>query len=453
MSSHLKTKIIAGALGLAMLPMIVLTWFTYSVFDTRCTQLLNAQYAQAVEFAGRDLRLLRGSGGYWLTEQKLAQVFDAIELFDDGTLQVLDSDGTTLYYRAENDDWIDQSISAHLDKLHFETKLEDTGWTVSFDVDKVKAESGLYVLRGMLILVIMLCAIAVVWGASRLSNSITHPLSDMMEQMERMERGELKVNISVDSDDEIGVLAQKFTAMSRSLQNYIDRYYVARMKQGEAELKALKAQISPHYLYNTLEVIRMQAVNEDAPTAAHMIELLGQQMQYALSDATVISLHEELELVRSYVALLNFRYDNKIQLDVQEKNFGGFEIPKLSLQPLVENAYKHGLKTKPGMRLVQITVEAVDKDLEITVLDNGVGIGPAVLAELQKQLQGTAKPKPEHQTGGVGLKNVHDRLKSLYGEGYGLTVSSWPGVGTAVCLKLPKRIKEEPDHVEFDSGR
>ena len=453
MSSHLKTKIVAGALGLAMLPMIVLTWFTYSFFDARCTQLLNAQYAQAVEFAGRDLRLLGGTGGHWLTAQTLAQVFDSIELFDEGTLQVMDIDGTTLYYRAENDDWIDQSISAHLDKLHFETKLEDTGWTVSFDVDKVKAESGLYVLRGMLILVIMLCAIAVVWGASRLSNGITRPLSDMMEQMERMERGELKVNIAVDSDDEIGVLAKKFTAMSRSLQSYIDRYYVARMKQGEAELKALKAQISPHYLYNTLEVIRMQAVSEEAPTAAHMIELLGQQMQYALSDATVISLHEELDLVRSYMALLNFRYNNKIQLDIQEKSFGGFEIPKLSLQPLVENSYKHGLKNKPGMGLVQITVEAVDNDLEITVLDNGTGMSPAALTALQKQLQGTAKPKPEHQTGGVGLKNVHDRLKSLYGEGYGLTVSSWPGVGTAVCLKLPKYIKEEPAHVEFDSGR
>lgn len=164
MSRHLKTKIIAGALFLAMLPMIVLTWFTYRVFDTRFTQLLDAQYAQAVEFAGRDLRLLGDLGGYQLTEQRLALVFDSIELFDVGTLQIRDSDGTVLYYRAENDSWIDQSIAANLDKLHFETKLEDTGWTVSFDVDKVKAESGLYVLRGMLILVIMLCAIAVVWG-------------------------------------------------------------------------------------------------------------------------------------------------------------------------------------------------------------------------------------------------------------------------------------------------
>lgn len=453
MSRHLKTKIIVGALGLAMLPMIVLTWFTYRVFDARCTELLDAQYMQAVEFAGRGLRLLRSASSSHLTEQDLALVFDSLDIFDNGTLRVIDSDGFILYHRAENDNWIDQSIAANLDKLHFETRLEDTGWTVSFDVDKVKAESSLYVLRGMLVLVIMLCAIAVVWGASRLSNGITRPLSDMMEQMERMERGELKVNIAVDSNDEIGVLAKKFTTMSRSLQSYIDRYYVARMKQGEAELKALKAQISPHYLYNTLEVIRMQAVNEEAPTAAHMIELLGQQMQYALSDATVISLHGELDLIRSYVALLNFRYNNKIQLDIQEKNFGGFEIPKLSLQPLVENSYKHGLKAKPGMCLVQITVEAVENDLEITVLDNGTGMSPAALTTLQKQLQGTTKPKPEQQTGGVGLKNVHDRLKSLYGEGYGLTVSSWPGVGTAVCLKLPKRIKEEPAHVEFDSGR
>ena len=100
-----------------------------------------------------------------------------------------------------------------------------------------------------------------------------------------MERGELKVNIAVDSDDEIGILARKFNTMSRSLQNYINRYYVARMKQNEAELNALKAQISPHYPNNTLEVIRMQAVSEDAPVAAHMIELLGQQMQYALDNA------------------------------------------------------------------------------------------------------------------------------------------------------------------------
>lgn len=453
MSRHLKTKIIVGALGLAMLPMIVLTWFTYRVFDARCTELLDAQYMQAVEFAGRSLRLLRSASSSHLTEQDLALVFDSLDIFDNGTLRIVDSDGSILYHRAENDNWIDQSIAANLDKLHFETRLEDTGWTVCFDVDKVKAQSELYVLRGLLVLVIMVCAIAVVWGASRLSNGITRPLSDMMEQMERMERGELKVNIAVDSDDEIGILARKFNTMSRSLQSYIDRYYVARMKQGEAELKALKAQISPHYLYNTLEVIRMQAVNEEAPTTAHMIELLGQQMQYALSDATVISLHGELDLIRSYVALLNFRYNNKIQLDIQEKNFGGFEIPKLSLQPLVENSYKHGLKAKPGMCLVQITVEAVENDLEITVLDNGTGMSPAALTALQKQLQGTAKPRPENQTGGVGLKNVHDRLKSLYGEGYGLTVSSWPGVGTAVCLKLPKRIKEEPAHVEFDSGR
>lgn len=453
MSSHLKTKIIVGALVLAMLPMIVLTWFTYRVFDARCTQLLDEQYAQAVEFAGRDLRLLRNVSGRALTEQNLTQVFDSIDLFDNGTLQVLDSDGTVLYHRAENDDWIDQSIAAHLDKLHFETQLEDTGWIVSFDVDKVKAQSELYVLRGMLVLVIMLCAIVVVWGASRLSNNITRPLSDMMEQMERIERGELKVNIAVDSDDEIGVLAKKFNTMSRNLQTYIDRYYVARMQQGEAELKALRTQISPHYLNNTLEVIRMQAVSEDAPVAAHMIEMLGQQMQYALSDATSISLHGELDLIRNYVSLLNFRYNDKIQLDIQEKGFGDCEIPKLSLQPLVENAYKHGLKNRPGMGLIQITVEAVADDLEITVLDNGTGMSKGVLTELKKQLQGTAKPRPENQTGGIGLKNVHDRLKSLYGEGYGLSISSWPGVGTAVCLKISRHIKEEKEHVEFDSGR
>ena len=331
MNHHLKTKIIVGALGLAMLPMIVLTWFTYRVFDARCTELLDAQYMQAVEFAGKGLKLLRSANSSHLTEQDLALVFDSIDIFDNGTLQVIDSDGSILYHRAENDNWIDQSIAANLDKLHFETRLEDTGWTVCFDVDKVKAQSELYVLRGMLVLVIMLCAIAVVWGASRLSNGITHPLSDMMEQMERMERGELKINIAVDSDDEIGILARKFNTMSRSLQNYINRYYVARMKQNEAELNALKAQISPHYLNNTLEVIRMQAVSEDAPVAAHMIELLGQQMQYALDNATMISLHGELELIRSYVSLLNFRYNDKIQLDIQEKGFGSCELPKLSL--------------------------------------------------------------------------------------------------------------------------
>ena len=123
MNHHLKTKIIVGALGLAMLPMIVLTWFTYRVFDARCTELLDAQYMQAVEFAGKGLKLLRSANSSHLTEQDLALVFDSIDIFDNGTLQVIDSDGSILYHRAENDNWIDQSIAANLDKLHFETRL------------------------------------------------------------------------------------------------------------------------------------------------------------------------------------------------------------------------------------------------------------------------------------------------------------------------------------------
>lgn len=439
----LKQKIFLVILFVAFIPTVFLIYVTYKTFDQSYTQLLEQQYSQVVD---RVSNQLAGYDDEALARKQLNTVLSQLPLLEKGYFVIWDRDGEIVYEQVQSRSWLAQSIAANLDKLQFEQELSAYGWTVSLTVDKVSAQSTLYELRGLLILQVLIISIVVVLVASRLARSITNPLLDVMEQMERMERGELKVNIAVESSDEVGVLAYRFNKMAGRLREYIDRYYVAKLRQRDAELTALKAQIDPHYLNNTLEVIRMTAIGEGAETAAKMIELLSHQMRYTINaDCELVALQSELDFIRSYIQLLNYRYPAKIGLTVVENHLGDRVIPRLSIQPLVENAYKHGIRPKNTPGLIEIAVEETEDALEITVMDNGQGITPDRLNELNEKLEREKLDGPREESAhSIGLCNVNERIRRLYGEEYGLTISSSVGLGTAVCIRLPKQ--EEEDH-------
>ncbi len=445
----LKQKIFAVILFIAFIPTVLLVYVTYTTFDQSYTQLLEDQYRRTVDWTGARLAAYEDEA---LARTQLQTVLGQLPLLENGYFVIRDRDGTVIYEQAQRKTWLAQSIAANLDKLHYDLALDAYGWTVSLTVDKVSAQSTLYELRGLLILQILLIGVIVCLVGSRLARDITDPLLDVISQMERMERGELKVNIAVDSNDEVGVLARQFNRMATRLREYIDRYYVARLRQRDAELTALKAQIDPHYLNNTLEVIRMTAMDEGADTAAQMIELLSRQMRYTISaDSELVPLQCELDFIRSYIQLLNYRYPDKIRLNLVENGLGQRVIPRLSIQPLVENAYKHGIRPKGGPGLIEITAELTDGALEITVMDNGQGLSPETLQALNARLEQGEDP---HAQGGhsIGLDNVNERVRRLYGDRYGLSISSSAGLGTAVCIRLPQTAEEEP-YVDDGSGR
>ena len=277
---------------------------------------------------------------------------------------------------------------------------------------------------------------------------------EMMKQMEQIETGNFDIEINTDSRDEIGILSERFNQMAHALKEYVNQAYVAKIRQTEAELTALRSQIYPHFLYNTLEIIRMTALEEGNENVPEMIEALAQQIHYLIGPAhDMVPLADEINIVEKYVYLLNCRIRGKINLSIKAVNSRNLMVPRLILQPIVENAYVHGIRKK-GKGTIMISTETADGRLEITVMDNGAGMDEEKLRSIRELLEGDQPGiRNESDWQSVGMKNVHDRICHLYGEEYGITITSTEGVGTMVRLTMPLCERGECDDEDDHSGR
>ncbi len=329
-----------------------------------------------------------------------------------------------------------------------ETPYGENGLKVSVVLNTADALGAARQMRNSLFLILICMAAVLSFGAVFFSRRMTRPIRNMMEQMAQIENGNFKVQLPVESSDEIGVLSRRFNQMSQELETYIKKSYVAQLKQNEAELTALRSQIYPHFLYNTLEVIRMTALESNDDRVSRMIEALAQQIRYVIGTVRdFVPLEMEADIARKYIYLLNCRINGRIQLNIELDGCSERQVPKLILQPILENAYVHGIKPKNGSGSIMIDVELTEDLFVISVMDNGIGMDKDTLQKLHSLLDGDEIGiKNEHTWQSIGLKNVHDRIRYLYGEPYGLEITSIPGVGTTVRILMP--VREERTEAE-----
>lgn len=338
-------------------------------------------------------------------------------------------------------------------QMVIETGENEYGLKVVVSVDTENAFKNLYSVRNTMYAFLAVAACFLAAASLYFSRRLTRPIHNMMDQMSKVESGEFDICLPVESGDEIGILSQRFNQMSRQLKNYINQSYVAQIRQNEAELTALKSQIYPHFLYNTLEIIRMTALENDDKTVSKMIESLSEQIHYLIGPMQdMVPLEKEIDIVRKYVYLLNCKIQGKVILSVQALGSATLFVPKLILQPIVENAYVHGIKPKSGRGSIMIEAEEKEGVLTLSVMDNGVGMSEEMLKKQKELLDGNEPGiKNEYNWQSIGLKNVHDRIRFLYGEDYGIRITSTAGVGTIVQAVMPMRRAEE--NAENDFGR
>lgn len=297
---------------------------------------------------------------------------------------------------------------------------------------------GLYLLVGAAICALGIGSLAIVF-----SRMFSRPLEGVLRSIKGVETGNFDIVVPVESEDEFGALARAFNAMTAELKGYIGREYVARIGRREAELDALRSRLKPHFLANTLEVIRMAAVDAHDETAAAMILALSSQLRYALEDdEDEVSLGRELEMARDYYLLMSLRKKGRISFDVDvPESLLSFKVPKLTLQPLVENAMIHGLGPKLWRGSIRVTASASDDRLELCVFDDGIGMSPSCLdgirAALKRSAAGDALASGFPGAGFLGLGGIHLRLKLRYGGEAGLDVESAEGLGTVVRAAIP----------------
>ena len=271
----------------------------------------------------------------------------------------------------------------------------------------------------------------------RIVLSITEPISGLCEMTQQAGKGDFAVRAPEDGNDELAVLNQGFNQMVERIGNLVEDIRVEQLNLRATELKLLQAQINPHFLYNTLDTIIWLAEAGQKEQVVMMVSTLSDFFRTTLSKGRdYITVKEEATHIRSYLTIQQFRYRDilEYEIDIPEE-LEEYQILKLTLQPLVENALYHGIKNKRGLGHILVSGKKQGDHLVFTVRDNGKGMDPERLAYVQRLISGELKD--EDAPSGFGLFNVNQRLQLNYGPEYGLLLASEEGEWTEVNVIIP----------------
>jgi two-component system, sensor histidine kinase YesM len=278
---------------------------------------------------------------------------------------------------------------------------------------------------------------------SFISNKITNPLKNLSLQMKRFSTGSFDAEAQVEGKDEIAYLSRHFNKMVEKTNELINERYKMKIVEKNAVLKALEAEINPHFLYNALQAISTKALKNNNDDIVDMVDNLAMTLRYCISGKDVVHAREELKHIERYLALQKARFGNRMQVVYQwEDDLLELEIPKLSIQTLVENCIKHALEKVSTTITITIEAHVTPSHTVISVTDDGPGFSGERLEQVRNSLQiqwedQGGEDAAESDTESIGLKNLNTRLKLLYGEAAGLAITSDAG-GTKMDMRLPR---------------
>ncbi|MEK8126437.1 sensor histidine kinase [Paenibacillus filicis] len=274
------------------------------------------------------------------------------------------------------------------------------------------------------------------------SYRLTRPLVALKNKMKRVELGDFKQSVQVETQDEIGHLSRNFNRMVGEIDRLVEEVYLIGLREKEAELSALQSQINPHFIYNTLESINMLAVQGQSGRVSDMVTALGRLLRYTVGhDVRLVQLRDELETAEAYVSIQQLRYGDRLQIlfDI-EHDLLPHPVPKLMIQPMIENAIYHGIGDHDRGGTIWVHAVRFENDLLLTVRDDGSGMTEDELERLRLSLNGPASSEAGQADGhGVALRNISQRLALMYGIGYELQVDASPGEGAAFTITIPLR--------------
>lgn len=300
------------------------------------------------------------------------------------------------------------------------------------------------VLIGVLIIVVAVSAVMIVSG-------IIQPISQLNQATEKIAQGDFNARAQADSEDEVAELAVSFNKMAGSMQSLIDKVKEDERKMRKADLRLLQEQIQPHFLYNTLDTIVWLIESNEPDEAVTMVVTLSDFFREILSKGKeFISIKEEEKHISSYLQIQEMRYRDILEYDIQlDQVIYKYQILKLTLQPVVENALYHGIKYKRAKGCIHIHGEKEGDIIRLTVRDDGVGMDEEELEQLRQQIE---KPCQETEKG-FGLANVNERIHMYFGPEYGMKIQSQKGKGTTVEIVIPAILEAPVEKTGNDTAK
>lgn len=330
-----------------------------------------------------------------------------------------------------------QKIAEHTYFIAY-SRSANTGWTYLNITPFNQIFERVIFIKELVVMVFIAIFVLVILLGIRFSRSLTQPIDKLISRMKMAEKGNFAgAHLQTPDDspmsmDEMGLLHRNFRLMVERINTLITENYANQLLIKETEFRALQAQINPHFLYNTLESINWIAKMNKQTQISNMVESLGFLLRNSINmKQQILTLGEEIEVVNSYVTIQKYRFDERLdfRLEVPGRLLKR-KLPKLTLQPLLENAIQYALEPAIGTSTIGIFAELTEEGFFVTVEDDGPGMSPDMVEKLRN---GEMVAKGN----GIGLLNIDERIKIAFGEQYGIRIDSAPGQGTRVTLALP----------------
>ncbi len=378
---------------------------------------------------------------------QIANYVDELGIGQHGYCFIMDKKGNIVYHpqqqliysglKSEQTDILTRAGDGTLVKknvIYSIRSLDNCDWRivgVSYidELVTVKVRGAMQILLVMIAFVL----VTVFLSSFLLTHMISHPIQSLVKAMKDFEADAEEFSYQpVHGSKEMIALSDSFGHMVGRIQDLMEKVRREEITLRKTELKALQAQINPHFLYNTLDAIGWMCEEERSKDAVEMVNALARLFRISISKGhELIPIGKEVEHARSYLMIQNFRYKNQFtySFDIEEECLP-YLCNKITLQPIIENAIYHGINRMVDEGEIRIRIYGEGDDIVFSVSDNGVGMS-------KEQCGSILKSEPGDQTG-IGIKNVNDRIKIYFGEEYGITIESEPDEGTCVSIRMPK---------------
>lgn len=292
--------------------------------------------------------------------------------------------------------------------------------------------------RNALLAVLLVALVLLTFLISRIVRGILGQFYDILFSIRQVQKGDLSVVIQSSGSDEMAELGTQINKMLERIRKLMEENINREVLVKNSEIKALQNQINAHFIYNVLESVKMMAEIDEEYEISDALTRLGKLLRYSMRwTSQNVTVQEELEYIRNYLALINLRFDYEIYLSENLPELVLIqEIPKMSLQPIVENAIYHGIEEMAEDTNIYIKGYTIGEDCVIEITDAGNGMDEETLAALRKKIAGEMETSGGSGNG-IGLKNVQDRIHMSFGERYGIEVASRPACYTKVSVRIP----------------
>ncbi|HEY9058923.1 MAG TPA: histidine kinase [Pseudobacteroides sp.] len=320
---------------------------------------------------------------------------------------------------------------------------KEPSWKIISYIPLSRLYKDIYNFRTIIISLCLVTALLFTLLNRKISNDFVTPIKRLVSGMKEIQKG-THVDVEVDRNDELGFITKTFNEMSMEINHLITWIYREQITRKEAQLKALQSQINPHFLFNTLESINWMAMLKNVPEISETVTALSSLMEASIGrDDKLIPLRDEFKYIDHYISILKNRFEDRIQLNVYVENDDILEIniPKLLIQPIIENAVYHGIGNISDVGIIRLNTFIRYGILEIEVIDNGIGMDKESLKALNETLaldnDTYFRLRSNEERKSIGLENVNRRIKLFYGEKYGLTITSEKDKFTKVTVSIP----------------